>query len=310
MKFIIKLIATFLLIVSAQAQPQAIKIVTNIPVGSAPDTVARKLADALSTKWKTPVIVDNRVGAGGVIALEHYLNEPADGNAILMLDSGAWSTTPILYNKEDKLARLAPLTPLYSNDWVVVANNKIRTLDELRAAVRAKPFYGSWGIGSAGHLCGLEVTRILGIPATHVPYKEYGQWFADIVNGELPFSCSSIGSTEQYRNSGKLNWLALTSDKRDPVFTGMPTTREFFGPTFYMSGGYITFFIHETAPSAKNRMLRDDIAQAMRSPELREATATVRGKIWPGTTDEFTDFVSKTIDYNRRLIKRLDIRVN
>jgi tripartite-type tricarboxylate transporter receptor subunit TctC len=308
MKFIIKLMATLALAASVHAQP--VRIVTNIPVGSAPDTVARKLADVLSTKWKTTVIVENRTGAAGVIALEYYLSEPADGSTILMLDSGAWSTMPILYNKEDKLARLAPLTPLYSNDWVVVANNKIRTLDELRAAVRAKPFYGSWGIGSAGHLCGIEVARVLGVPATHVPYKEYGQWFADIVNGEVPFSCSSIGSTEQYRNSGKLNWLALTSDRRDAGFTDLPTTREYFGPTFYMSGGYITFFIHDAAPSTKIRMMRNDIAQTMRGPDMREATQAVRGKVWPGTTDEFTQFISKTIEYNRSLIKKYDIRVN
>jgi tripartite-type tricarboxylate transporter receptor subunit TctC len=199
---------------------------------------------------------------------------------------------------------------LYSNDWVVVANNKIRTIEELRAALQAKPFYGSWGIGSAGHLCGIEVARVLGVPATHVPYKEYGQWFADIVNGEVPFSCSSIGSTEQYRNSGKLNWLALTSDRRDYGFADLPTTREFFGPKFYMSGGYITFFIHDAAPSAKVRMMRTDIAQTMRGPDMREATQAVRGKVWPGTTDEFTQFISKTIEYNLGLIRKYDIRVN
>ena len=188
MKFIIKLIATLALAASAHAQP--VRIVTNIPVGSAPDTVARKLADVLSTKWKTTVIVENRPGASGVIAIEYYNNQPADGNTILMLDSGAWSTMPILYNKEDQFAKLQPLVPIYSNDWVIFANSRIQTLADLRAAIKDRPFYGSWGIGSAGHLCGIEVARVLGVPATHVPYKEYGQWFADIANGELAFSSS------------------------------------------------------------------------------------------------------------------------
>ena len=297
-----------LLAISVQAQ--TIKIVSNLPAGSAPDTVTRRLAEVISVKWNTPIVIDNRPGAAGAVALEHYLNEPADGNTILMLDGGAWSTMPILYNKEDRFARLQTLAPLYSNEWVVIANSRIRTLDDLRSAIRARPFYGSWGIGSAGHFCGIEVARVLGVTATHVPYKEYGQWFADVVSGELAYSCSSIGSTEQYRNSGKLNWLALTARERDLGFPEIPTTRELLGPEFQMNSAFITFFVHDTAPSAKVRVIRAEIARALQTPEMRDALKFVRGKSWTGTSDEFDRFITKTISDNRRLIRQADIRVN
>jgi len=308
MKYVLGMLVTMLLAISVQAQ--TIKIVSNLPAGSAPDTVTRRLAEVISAKWNTPIVVDNRPGAAGAVALEHYLNEPADGNTILMLDGGAWSTMPILYNKEDRFARLQTLAPLYSNEWVLIANSRIKSLDDLRSAIKTRPFYGSWGIGSAGHFCGIEVARVLGVTATHVPYKEYGQWFADVVNGELAYSCSSIGSTEQYRNSGKLNWLALTARERDPGFPEIPTTRELLGPEFHMNSAFITFFIHDTAPSAKVRLIRAEIARALQTPEMREALKFVRGKSWAGTHDEFDRFIVKTIADNRRLIRQADIRVN
>ena len=308
MNYVLKLLATMLLVFSVYAQP--IRVVSNLPAGSAPDTVTRKLAEVISAKWNTPIIVDNRPGAAGAVALEHYLNEPPDGNTVLMLDGGAWSTMPILYNKEDRFARLQTLAPLYSNEWVLIANSRIKTLDDLRAAIKQKPFYGSWGIGSAGHFCGIEVARVLGVTTTHVPYKEYGQWFADVVNGELAYSCSSIGSTEQYRNSGKLNWLALTARERDPGFPEIPTTRELLGPEFQMNSAFITFFVHDAAPSAKVRIIRAEIARALQTPEMREALKFVHGKSWAGTHDEFDRFIVKTIADNRRLIRQADIRVN
>ena len=308
MKYVLGILVTMLLAISVQAQ--TIKIVSNLPAGSAPDTVTRRLAEVISAKWNTPIVVDNRPGAAGAVALEHYLNEPADSNTILMLDGGAWSTMPILYNKEDRFARLQTLAPLYSNEWVLIANSRIKSLDDLRSAIKTRPFYGSWGIGSAGHFCGIEVARVLGVTATHVPYKEYGQWFADVVNGELAYSCSSIGSTEQYRNSGKLNWLALTARERDPGFPEIPTTRELLGPEFHMNSAFITFFIHDTAPSAKVRLIRAEIARALQTPEMREALKFVRGKSWAGTHDEFDRFIVKTIVDNRRLIRQADIRVN
>ena len=308
MKYVLGVLVTMLLAISVQAQ--TIKIVSNLPAGSAPDTVTRRLAEVISAKWNTPIVIDNRPGAAGVVALDHYLNEPADGNTILMLDGGAWSTMPILYNKEDKFARLQTLAPLYSNEWVLIANSRVKTLDDLRSAIKNKPFYGSWGIGSAGHFCGIEVARVLGVTTTHVPYKEYGQWFADVVNGELAYSCSSIGSTEQYRNSGKLNWLALTARERDPGFPEIPTTRELLGPEFHMNSAFITFFVHDAAPSAKVRLIRAEIARALQTPEMREALKFVRGKSWTGTHDEFDRFIVKTIADNRRLIKQADIRVN
>lgn len=308
MNFISRVLAMMLLAVSVQAQ--TIRIVSNLPAGSGPDTVARRLADTLSAKWRTPVVVDNRPGAAGVVALEYYATLPADGNTILMLDGGAWGTMPILYNKEDKFNHLQTLAPLYSNEWVLITNNKIKTLTDLRNAIQSRPFYGSWGIGSAGHFCGIEVARVLGVTATHVPYKEYGQWFADVVNGDLAYSCSSIGSTEQYRNSGKLNWLALTAHERDAGYPEVPTTREFLGPQFHMNSAFITFFVHDAAPSLRVRQMRADIAETLATSELQQSVQFVRGKTWSGSFDEFDRFIKKSINDNRRLIRQADIRVN
>jgi tripartite-type tricarboxylate transporter receptor subunit TctC len=303
----IAMLTIALLTVTVHAQ--TVKIVSNLPTGSAPDTIARKLSDILSAKWKTPVLVDNRPGASGAIALEHYVTQPADGNTILMLDGGAWSTMPILYDKEDQFAKLEVLAPVYSNNWVVFTNSKVQTLSDLRTAIKNKPFYGSWGIGSAGHFCGLEVARVLGVTVTHVPYKEYGQWFADTVNGELAFSCGSTGSTEQYRNSSKINWLAITSERRDPKFADVPTGQEFFGSKFSVVRGQITFFTNKSAPLDRTNQMQIDIAQALQTPGMKESIEAIRGNPWTGTNAEFSQFISRSIATMRQLIVQNNIQV-
>jgi len=308
MKSLIKFLAVALIALSAYAEP--VKIITNLPVGSGPDNITRKLAEELTNMWHVPVIVDNRPGAAGVVAIDYYLNQPADGNTILMLDAGAWGTTPIIYNKEDKFAQLQIVTPLYSSDWVVVTNNKIKTLDELRQAVKARPYFGSWGIGSAGHLCGIEVSAKLGISTTHIPYKEYGQWFVDIINGDLPFSCASIGSSEQYYKAGKINWLSITSTKPEVDLPTVPTATKFFGSTFQLDSAYAVFFINKQIDAQHVAQMRKDIKQALQNPNLKEAIKFVHGKTWNGTAEEFEQFVVKDIAYNRRVIDKLDIKIN
>jgi tripartite-type tricarboxylate transporter receptor subunit TctC len=308
MKSLIKFLAVALLALSAYAEP--VKIITNLPVGSGPDNITRKLAEELTNMWHVPVIVDNRPGAAGVVALEYYLNQPVDANTILMLDGGAWGTTPIIYNKEDKFAQLQIVTPLYSSDWILVANNKIKTPDDLRQAVKARPYFGSWGVGSSGHLCGIEVSAKLGIPTTHIPYKEYGQWFVDIINGDLPFSCASAGSSEQYYKAGKINWLGITSTKPDPDLPMVPTVTEFFGSTFQLDSAYAVFFINKQIDAQHVAQLRKDIKQALQTPMLKDAIKFVHGKTWNGTPEEFKQFVAKDIAYNRRVIDKLDIKIN
>lgn len=306
MKNILKFLITLLLVAQAHAEP--VRIISNLPVGSAPDTVVRKLAEVLAIKWSKSVVIENRPGAAGAVALEYYVNEPANSNNILMLDHGAWSVMPVLVNKEDRFAKLQVLAPFYSNDWVIFTNSKIQTLADLRTAINNKPFYGSWGVGSAGHFCGLEVARILGVTITHVPYKEYGQWFADVVNSELAFSCGSPGSTVQYRNNGKLNWLAFTSNQRNLVFADVPTAREFFGTKFNLSRGQITFFINKTTPTDQIKQMQFDIAQALQTPEIKESIELVHGKLWTENADEFNRFIVKTINDNRQIIKQQGIQ--
>jgi len=308
MKSILKFLITLLLVASAHAEP--VRIVLNLPTGSAPDTVARKLAEVLTIKWNTPVLIENRPGAAGVVALNYYVNEPASNHTILMLDHGAWSTMPILYNKEEQFAKLQVLAPFYSNDWVIFTNNKIRTLDDLRTIIKDRPFYGSWGVGSAGHFCGIEVAKMLGLSVTHVPYKEYSQWFADVAGGELAFSCGSIGSTKQYRNSGKLNWLATTAEKQDPAFPDVPTAQEFFGDKFNISNGQIAFFINKSIAKDKAKQIQIDIMQALQTPEVKEIVEIVHGKIWTRNANEFNRFIIKTINDNRKFIEQQGIQVN
>jgi len=304
------LLATTVLLANADTFPQhTVKIVTNLPVGSSPDGITRKVADVLSAKWHVPVVVENRPGANGVVGLEAYLKEPADGYAIYMGDFGSFVTMPTLYNKDKLVSRVRTLVPMYQNYWVIVTPKSIKNLDELKAAAKIKPYYGSWGVGTSGNICGAELSQEFKIDGVHAPYKEYGQWFSDVINGNLTFSCASVGATEQYREAGKLNYIAITADTRDPELPGVPTIKELTGKPFDAKEGWIGFFINRDVPEKYITQLEADLRSAVADKETQESIAIVRGKPWSASKEEFEH--SRVTSYNKykKLINELHITV-
>jgi tripartite-type tricarboxylate transporter receptor subunit TctC len=300
--------------ISSQSQSfpsKPVRIITNLPVASAPDTVARKMSKHLTDKWNVPVVIENKPGAGGVVAMEYFLNNLySDSHAILMLDSGAHITMPLLYQKEKEINQLKLVWPHYTNYWVVVAPSSTKNWRDLQISAKDKLFYGSWGVGSMGHLCGAELAQKLKINNEHVGYREFGVWFGDLANHQLAYSCSTIGSTEQYVKSGKLNWIAITAPHRDPEYPTIPTLKELTGQDFKVEGGYVVFFTHiSTADDAKNK-LAQGIREVLEYPDVSNSIRLLaRGKTWAGTAEQFEINRQQTISTYRELIKQFGIKV-
>lgn len=298
--------------VYAQEIRQPVRIVTNLPVASAPDVIARKMSELLTAKWAVPVIVENKPGATGVVALEYYLNDlKNDPNAILMLDFSAYTIMPTLYHKEKEIEQLKIVWPQYSNYWVVVAPPHIKTWKDLQASAKEKPFYGSWGVGSSGHFCGAEISQNLKIPGQHVAYKEYGVWFGDLANNQLTYSCSTVGSTEQYVKSGRLNWIAITAKERDPQYPDIPTIKELTGRDFKVEGGYVVFFTNTKTANIHKSALAQGIKEVLENPEIKDTIKILaRGRTWSGTAEQFETHRRKEIEVYKNLITTFNIKIN
>lgn len=309
--FIILLMSlTFFSMSQAQSYPEKpVKIVTNLPVGSAPDTVLRKIANRLKDQWKVPVIVDNRPGAAGAVAMEHYVqNEKNDGYTLYMGDMANFTSMPLLFQKENLLSEIKPLVPVYRN-WFAVVTPTNTDVKKLSSAIKNKPFYGSWAVGSPGHLCGAEISDRLNIEATHISYKDYNNWYTDIIGGQLSFSCSSIGSVDQYVKSGRLKLVAVTGPQRDSNMPDVPTVKEVFGFDLGMPHGWIAMFIHKKVDDQLVKKIHNDVAKVINSDEIKEAIQLSYGIPFNVTLNEFQNVWQNDLQNYRKLLNKYKISI-
>ena len=182
-----KLAGTFLfltLVVAGSIAPAAaqgfpnrpIRTIMPISAGSGPDTVVRQVGEKLARSWGQPLIVDNKPGANGWIAIGEAKRSPADGYTLVMMDNAYVALQPLLYKKlpHDIAKDLEPVAPLYSTHFfiVVAANSPYKNVADLIAAAKDKKgqmTYGSWGIGSVAHLGTSMLESATGAAMTHVP---------------------------------------------------------------------------------------------------------------------------------------------
>jgi len=312
MKFIKQVLFCLALIFASYANAfptQPVKIVTNLPVGSGPDVFVRKLGQLLELQWKVPVSIENKPGASGLIALDQYLKTPNNGHTIFYGDFGVFVTTPILFDKENLIQQIRALTIAYNSAWMIVTPSNIRNLQELQTALRQNPWFGSWGIGSGGHLCGQELSAVLKVSSTHVPYKEYGPWFVDTSNGLLAFGCTSVGSSESYFKSGKFNYVATTANQRDPAYPMVPTVKELTGHHFEAGEVFSAFYTHRSTSDSTAQQLENDLRKTIQSTEMVELVKTLRGYPVSNTSQEMTKLRDFKLKEYKQLIKKYNITV-
>ena len=313
LKFLSMLALTSLTtIVLAQTYPvRPVKLITNLPVGSGPDVIIRKYAEILSQNWKQPVLVDNRPGASGAVALEYFKNNK-DSHSIYIGDAVSITGMPYLYNREHLLTDIKPLFLLYSNNWVVVASTKYNSTQEVLEDFKKKPYFGSWAVGSVGQICGHElsmaVTKTLGL---HVPYKEYSALFLDVISHELKLSCTTLASSLPYVQTNRLQLIAMTGAKRNPQYPDVPTLKELLKQDPAIPEGWIGAFVDENINKDIYKKIESDFAMASTNPEIKKLLETF---YVDGNTSlkgqEFTTHIKKSTKEYTDAIQKFKIVVN
>jgi tripartite-type tricarboxylate transporter receptor subunit TctC len=285
-----------------------VKIVTSMPVGSAPDSVIRKLADVLKDTWKVPVIVENKPGAAGQISMEYYLSEKADAHNLYFGDLANFVSMPLLYNRENLVAQLKPVIPLYSTYFAVIAAGNQDTTN-FSNVVKRRPFYGSWAIGSISHVCGAELSDTLNLGASHIPYKEYGMWYSDIVNNNLSYSCSSIGSVQSFLKEDRIKLVAVGSPHRLSDFPNVPTIKEKFGINLSMPESWLAVFINAEVDNNTTLRINKDIEAVVKSKEMQDYISFVYGN--PINTDlqKFNARWKKDTEIQKSVNKKYNITI-
>lgn len=264
---------------SAQAQDypsKPVTIVTPFAAGSGPDAVLRLVTDKLSRQWKQRVVVDNRPGGAGFIAIDAARRAPADGYTLLQLDSEHMAALPYLYKSKNfvPLEHFDPIAPFLRTPFFVAVptDSKWKSMGDLVAAAKAQPgtlSYGSWGVGSPAHLGAQQLEVLSGTRMQHVPFREVSQLYANVGAGEIPWAFATLPSSQGIYKTGKLRYLAVAAPKRVPQMPDVPTVAEAGGPPALDVNGFVVLVAPKgLAPSIASRV-NADIAKAIAEPDIR-----------------------------------------
>ena len=264
----------------AQSSPAAyptkpVTLITAFAVGSGPDSVLRLVAQKLSLNWKQGVTVDNRPGGGGFIAIEAARRAAPDGHTLLQLDSEHLSALPHLYKKRNfqTLQAFDPVAPLFRTPFLVAVPTQSpwkNVGDLIAAAKKGSVSYGSWGVGSPGHLGGEWLDLEAGTQMTHVPFREVSQLFTSVANGDPAWSLASIPSSQGIYKAGKIRYLAVAGPRRISQMPDVPTLAEAGGPAQVDVNSFVSLLAPKGVPAAVRAQIHADVLKVLQEPDVRE----------------------------------------
>lgn len=293
----------------AQSFPnKPIRLYLGFSVGSAPDAVARLLAPILSENLGQPVVVDNRVGAGGSIATETVAKSSADGHTLLLL-AAADTLQPALRARipYDLERDFAPISMVAVGTAVLAIHPSVpaRDVKDLMALARSHPgklSYGSSGVGSSSHLMGELFNSMAKVNIAHVPYKGSADSAIATAAGQIEMSFPSVVALLPLQEAGKLRGLAVTSAKRASLLPSMPTLSE-----SGLAGYDRTTWWGVVAPTGVSRdiitRLHVVIGKVVNTPEMKASINRQGLEPQTNTPEQFAAFIHGEIAQNARLIK-------
>ncbi|HKC43185.1 MAG TPA: tripartite tricarboxylate transporter substrate binding protein [Burkholderiales bacterium] len=320
MKHLVAALAAALLTAVAQAQQyptKPVKVITPFPAGSGPDAALRVIADKLSKRWGQQVLVENRPGANGFIALGAAKAAPADGYTLAQASSAQLSTHPLVYKSlpYDPAKDFEPVTPLFRNHFFVVvgAASPFKSVGELVAAAKAKPgdmTYGSEFIGSPGHLGSVLLESATGTQMTHVPFKETTQLFTAVGTGDVEWAFGTAGTAGATLRAGRVKFLALAAPKRLPQFPNVPTVAESGGPASLEVAAWTGLLAPRGTPKALVDRIGQDVAKILAEPDVRERFAAFGYEAFPQSSAEMTATIEADRTRYGEVIKRLNLSLD
>jgi tripartite-type tricarboxylate transporter receptor subunit TctC len=285
--------------------------------GGATDITARQLQSRISEHWGQPVIVDNRPGASGNIALDLAAKSAPDGYTLFVgnVSTNAINETTFASLKVKPSRDLTGVTNLIQlpHLWVVNPTIPAGTLKELVAHVKksgARLNYGSAGIGAYPHLDAVKFLKIAGIEMTHVPYKGgAAQMIPAIMGNEVQFMFINMASSISNIRAGRIKPLAITTLERRPELPNVPTTAESGFPGVG-TNAWNGLFAPAGVPKPLLNRIHADVVKVMESPEMKAALAKVfMSVVVDKSPQAFQQFVLKEIKEWGKIVVENNIKV-
>jgi tripartite-type tricarboxylate transporter receptor subunit TctC len=296
----------------AQYPAKPITTVVGFEPGGGTDTTARIVAPTLGELLGQQVVVENRAGAGGNIAVDYVAKAAPDGYTLVLANVGALAVNPhILKTPYDPLKDLAPVSmaAVFANVLVVQPSLPVKSVQDFVKLAKQKPgmTYASSGIGGAGHLAGELLKGMAKIDITHVPYKGGGPAMQGFLGGQVDsFFATPISSISQIR-SGRARPIATTGSKRAALMPDVPTVAESGFPGYEALNWYGYLAPAKTPKEIVDRLSRD-ITKALAHPQVVAALNKTGVEPLAMTPEEFGKYIEREYQIWGKVVKEAHIK--
>ena len=303
---------------SRAADPYPSKVITILvpqAPGGANDIIARALGQKLATALGSPVIVENKPGAGGNVGTTYVARQPKDGYTLLLNAQSVQTINPFLYRTVgfDPVKDFEPIMVVGVAPYLLAVNPSFpaKNLRELVALAKAQPGkinYASAGNGTVNHLLGEMLKMAAGIDIVHVPYRGAAAAATDVVAGQLPMTFGSFPGLMPFVRNGQLRVIGVCTEKRTQLAPELPTLAETI-PGLYANAWYGLF-----APAGTPReivaKLHAEVSKLMEAADMKERLAGLGVEAAPSTPEQLASLLRDDLGRWSKIVKESGARID
>ena len=300
---------------AAQVAPsRPIRLVVPFVAGGVTDVIARIVAERMTARLGTPVVVENRPGANGNIGAEMVVRADPDGTTLLFATAGVFAVNQSLYrNLSFSTVRdLAPVTKIYDTGNILVVHPRIaaRSVAELVALARAEPgrlTMATGGSGSSSHMFGVLFQQAAGLRFQEVPYRSNGPALNDLVAGNVDMLFDQVPSGAAQAVAGRVRALAVTTEDRVPSLPDVPNFAQ-AGLPQVMGTFWVALAAPARTPPATITELNRAVTEILREPAIRERLAGMGADPAPSTPEALGQLIRADIEKWGAVVRAADLQ--
>ena len=295
---------------------QPIRLVVPYAAGGTSDTVARLLSEEIAKKLDTPVVVENKAGAGGNIGTEQAARAKPDGYTMLMGVVATHGINANLYKNigYDPVKDFSPITLIASSPSVVLVNPEVPvdSIQELIDYAKGNPGklnFGSSGNGSSHHLAGELFKSMAAVDMTHIPYRGTAAAQVDLMAGEIQVLFDTLPAAMPHVKAGKVKPLGVSSTERDPALPDLPTVAEAGVPGYEVGSWYGLLFPANTPKEIVDRM-NEVVVEIVQAPAISKRLIELGATPVANSPEEFATHIEQELNKWAKVIETANARVD
>ncbi len=299
---------------AAQSWPtKPVKLIVPFPAGGTTDALPRIMAEKLQAKWGQPVVVENRVGAGGNSGADFAFRAEPDGHTLLVSAPGPLVVAPSLVRRLTfDPQKFVPVTMLATMPNLLVTRPTLPAANAQELVALAKKeagklSFGSQGVGTTSHLTAAMFEQMTGTDLVHVPYKGTAPALTDLMGGQIDIMFDNVTSSTQPYKAGRIRALAVAAPKRLATLPEIPTADEVGLKGFY-SSTFVAMVAPPGTPAALTARIQKDVAEVLRMPDVRSKFLELGAEPVGDSQAELGRFLANETTRWREVIQKANVQ--